>query len=61
MTNLAAGTIGKYYGYNSAMIFFIAMDALGLCLGILLIFVDRAKGKQLCGVAKSPIADVSVN
>jgi len=49
--NYLVGWVVQTYGFETGMIFFAGMDAIGLILGICLFFLDRAKGGHLSSVA----------
>jgi len=48
--NFLVNWLRQHYGDESAMLFFVFADGLGLLLAITLYFVDRAKGGQLSAV-----------
>eukprot|EP01114_Cavostelium_apophysatum_P001925 TRINITY_DN1168_c0_g1_i1.p1 TRINITY_DN1168_c0_g1~~TRINITY_DN1168_c0_g1_i1.p1 ORF type:complete len:492 (+),score=113.30 TRINITY_DN1168_c0_g1_i1:49-1476(+) len=53
LINYVAGKIGaSHYHYAGSMWFFVGMDCIGLLFAIMLFFLDRMKGGQLCGTAK---------
>jgi len=48
--NFLVNWLRQHYGDQSAMLFFVFADALGLLLAIVLYFVDRSRGGQLSAV-----------